>query len=127
MDSSGEAGRAALAAGRRTARRDFQDCSRAEACARRESLVVCHALLGGLWLSGVRFERREQSVSTCVRLCTLKTALWQETCCRPRGCSFLREESFIHEATRNDTKEKRGLVGPPRSSRSSHPSSCYFV
>jgi len=38
MDSSGEAGRAALAAGRRTARRDFQDCSRAEACARRESL-----------------------------------------------------------------------------------------
>ena len=45
----------------------------------------------------------------------------------PAGLFILERGKFIHEATRNDTKEKRGLVGPPRSSRSSHPSSCYFV
>ena len=76
-------GRAALAAAPRV--RIFKVAREPKTGARRESLSSVTRFKGGLWLSGFRFERREQPVSTCVRLCTLKPALWQETCCRPRA------------------------------------------
>src|SRR2546423_15319803 len=110
-------GRAALAAAPRV--RIFKVAREPKTGARRESLSSVTRFKGGLWLSGFRFERREQPVSTCVRLCTLKPALWQETCCRPHTTftsdgrkNHLRTHTKRHEEEHEDaTSTKARRVG----------------